>query len=186
MISYPSYLSAAPYDLTDARAEADLKEMHSDGKNWLRLYLQEDVETLQMMKQHHVHLRNPETNLREPLAACRNKANPKECKAHIPRNTWLVERAAVLCQRLLYHMDLARRGRRCQIGSLHGPMNHECLNATHSAMLAAQRCNSDVQLPYRFPIIPGTHLCTDTQCLKVSDKVIMYSDRSRCASGLCM
>ena len=52
-------------------------------------------------------------------------------------------------------------GRRSKLGSLHGPMNHEYLNGTHPAMLAAQRCNSDVQLPYRCPIIPAAHA---TEC----------------------
>ena len=145
LIACPAYLSAAPQDVTNGYASVDATEMHRDGEAWLRSYLEEDVETLQMMKQHHVHMRNPDTNLREPLAACRSKTNPKECKAYFPRNKWLVEKAVILCQRFLYHMDLALRGRRCQIGSFHGPMNHEWLNATRSAILAAQRCNSDVR-----------------------------------------
>ena len=109
-----------------------------------------------MMKQHHVHVRNPETNKRELLPACRSKENPNLCKGNFPRNKWLVDDTVVLCARLLRDMGLHVRGRRCQLGSLHGPMLHESINATHSAMLAGQRCNSDVQLPYRFPIIPQT------------------------------
>ena len=49
-------------------------------------------------------------------------------------------------------------------------MCHECLNATHSAMLAALRCNSDVQLPYRLPIIESTHLCGDPKCVAFKEK----------------
>ena len=49
-------------------------------------------------------------------------------------------------------------------------MCHECLNATHSAMLAGLRCNSDVQLPYRLPIIEGTHFCDDPRCLDCKEE----------------
>ncbi len=54
-------------------------------------------------------------------------------------------------------MQLPCGGRRNKIGSLHGPQNEENLNGTHPAMLAALQCNSDVQLPYRFPITKATH-----------------------------
>ena len=36
--------------------------------------------------------------------------------------------------------------------------------------LAAQRCNSDVQLPYRFPITKETHFCDDPTCFEYSKK----------------
>lgn len=57
-----------------------------------------------------------------------------------------------LCYGLLRRMGLQVTGRRSKIGAMHGPMNHESLNGAHPALLVAQRCNSDVQLPYRFPI----------------------------------
>ena len=80
----------------------------------------------------------------------------------------------MLCAGLLKQMGLHCRGRKCQLGALHGPMCHECLNATHSAMLAALRCNSDVQLPYRLPIIKDkTHFCDDPSCLDVSEKELI-------------
>ena len=47
------------------------------------------------------------------------------------------------------------------------------INATHSAMLTGQRCNSDVQLPYRFPIIPETHRCDSPACLQYSEKMMV-------------
>ena len=62
---------------------------------------------------------------------------------------WPVRRAVFLCTNLV-HTGLPTRGRRCQLGSLHGPVNHESINGKHPAMIAAQRCNSDVQLPYIF------------------------------------
>ena len=88
---------------------------------------------------------------------CRRKDNPKLCKADFPRTKWLIDRAVVLCHGL---------------GSLHGPMNHESLNGTHPAMLAAQGCNSDVQLPYRFPVCPATHDC-DEDCVNDLDETVI-------------
>ena len=70
-------------------------------------------------------------------------------------------------------MGLPARGRRCQLGSLRGPMNHEFIDGTHPAMLAAQRCNSDVQLPYRFPIIKEFLCCCHEKCLTNKDKVMV-------------
>ena len=62
--------------------EDDKVQSVSEGKAWLQDYIHADVEKLQKMKQHHVHLRNPETNVREPLAACRRKDDPTQCKAN--------------------------------------------------------------------------------------------------------
>ena len=59
------------------------------------------------------------------------------------------------------------------LGGLHGPMNRECLNATHPAMLAVQRCNSDAQLSYRFPMITASHRLDDGECLKQDETVII-------------
>jgi len=140
-----------------------------DDQEWLRCYLGEDVQELQMHKQHHIHLLNEETGLPEPLPGCRRKDKPKECKSDFPRTRWLTEKAVVLCAGLLRKMGLASTGRRSKLGALHGPMNHESLNGTHPAMLAAQRFNSDVQLPYRFPILEGVHMC-DEECADSGDR----------------
>ena len=55
-------------------------------------------------------------------------------------------------------------------------MNHEYLNGTHPAMLVAQRCNSDVQLPYRFPIIAAAHAAECGEAcaeMEISDEEIV-------------
>ena len=55
-------------------------------------------------------------------------------------------------------------------------MNHEYLNATHPAMLAMHRFNSDVQLPYRFPIMCLTCFCKEEGCGKdLSEDVIIQA-----------
>ena len=127
------------------------------------------------MKQHHVHLLNVDTQVREPLAACKRKVNPNLCKADFPRMKWLVTKAVILCAKPLQQMDQITSGRRCMLGSMHGPMNHPSNHGTRPAMLACHRCNSDVQLPYRFPIIPESHCCDDETCLLNDDKALVHA-----------
>ena len=92
----------ADHDLTRqkiAREGIDLwKECVTEGVTWLKSYLHTDVEELQRLKQHHVHMVNEKANEREPLAACRRKDNPKEFKSEFPRWSWLVERPVILCE----------------------------------------------------------------------------------------
>ena len=143
-------------------------------KKWLREYLGRHVQSVQLRKQNHVHVYNEETKEREPLQACRRKDKPKLCKSDFPRTAWLIDRAVVLCQALINRMGMALSGRRSKLGSLHGPMNQESVNGTHPAMLAAHQFNSDVQLPYRFPITQATHssVCDD-RCYEGADETII-------------
>ena len=70
----------------------------------------------------------------------------------------------VLCKGLIQAMGIAYSGKRTVLGVLHGHLNHEYLNATHPAMLACHRFNSDVQLPYRFPIATTCRFCNEVTC----------------------
>jgi hypothetical protein len=71
-------------------------------------------------------------------------------------------------------MGMALTGRRSKLGSLHGPMNQESVNGTHPAMLAAHQFNSDVQLPYRFPITEETHSpACDGRCYDGADEAVI-------------
>ena len=173
LATVPSYLQISSKEIVNLHDADELAANVVDGQNWLDAYLHKDVEQLQQMKQHHVHLLNVDTQVREPLAACRRKDNPNLCKADFPRMKWLVTKAVILCANLLRQMEQKPSGRRCMLGAMHGPMNHPCVNGTHPAMLACQRCNSDVQLPYRFPIIKETHFCNDASCLHNDDKVLI-------------
>ena len=116
---------------------------------------------------------NETINERERLVACRRKDNPKECKSEFPRWSWLVDNAVILCEGLLKHMGLPIRGRRSKLGSMHGPMNNESINGTHPAMLATQRCNSDVQIPYICPLHERRHFCGDTTCVAYTDELMI-------------
>ena len=133
LVSKPSYLNA------------DI-----NGEDWLNTYLGDHVQRIQELKQHHVHTVN-KNGERVPLTHCRRPDNPKKCKGDFPRTLWLVEKAVVLCQGLLKRMGMVCRGRRNKFGAMHGPQNEANINGSHPAMLAALDCNSDVQLPYRFP-----------------------------------
>ena len=106
LISSPAYLSEEPYEWANEGLPEDLPRIFEEGKVWLKKHLIDDVEELQMMRQHHVHLVNPDTGKREPLNACRSKENPNLCKSNYPRNKWLVNEPVVLCAGLLKQMSV--------------------------------------------------------------------------------
>ena len=74
-------------------------------------------------------------------------------------------------------MDMPAKGRKNMVGSLHGPQNEPNLNATHPALLLAGGFNSDVQMPYRLPVIPATHssICSENCCALALDADIAYA-----------
>ena len=159
MLSRPGYQS-------DARLSAAC---------WKQKYLEEDVEELQKHKQHHVHLpkdTDPQ-GPRLPLSHCRDKRDPTKCKAGFPRHNQLTEETLIVCDGLARQMDMPVKGKKSMLGSLWGPVNDPELNGTHPALLAALRCNSDLQLPYRFPLNEDihSHKCQDEKCRGASQEV---------------
>ena len=176
LVTIPEYLREPSGDAVNLHDTDQLADHIVQSQQWLDTYLQQDVEQVQQMKQHAVHLLNVYTQVRELLAACRRKDNPNLCYADFPRMRWLVTKAVILCAMLLQQMDQRASGRRCMLGSMHGPMNHPSIHGTHPAMLACHRCNSDAQLPYRFPIIPESHCCDDeTWLLDDDDKDLVHA-----------
>ena len=130
---------------------------------WRMAYLSEDVEALQKHKQHHVHIMDGK-GVRQPLNHCRDPKDPSKCKAHFPREKWLTEAPYLVCPELAKKKDMPHKGKKSMTGTVWGPCNDPNINGTHPALLAGLRCNSDVQLPYRFPITADTHchhLCKD-------------------------
>ncbi|CAJ1408108.1 unnamed protein product, partial [Effrenium voratum] len=79
--------------------------------------------------------------------------------------------AVVLCPGLARAFNLPCQGRRNLVGALVGPRNNEWVNGTHSALTAALRANTDVQLPYRLPPCKETHsrVCEEGGCLDEVD-----------------
>ena len=144
MITRPAYL---------LKRRAATEEAEAEAKAWTRDYLLSDVLSLQLRKQHHVHKLDSVTGETKPLSGCRRKDKPELCKADFPRTAWLTAEAHVLCPCTLSAFGMPQSGRKNRLGSMHGPYGHEWLNPTHPALLAGLRCNSDVQLPYRLPIL---------------------------------
>ncbi|CAE7244158.1 pfh1 [Symbiodinium natans] len=140
-------------------------------ETWKQLYLNEDVEKLQQLKQHHVHLPNTPDGPRMPLRHCRDPKDSTKCKAGFPRDKRLTEKSVLICKGLAENMGMPTKGKRSALGLLWGPCNDADLNGTHPAMLAALRCNSDVQVPYRFPITQQFHdpACCNENCANGHD-----------------
>ena len=62
-----------------------LSSARTEGEMWFQDYLNKDVDKLQKMKQHRVHMFNPITNQREPLMSCRRTDNPQLCISGSPK-----------------------------------------------------------------------------------------------------
>lgn len=142
---------------------------------WRATYLSEDVEGLQKRKQHHVHLPGPD-GMRLPLKHCQDAKDPTKCKSGFPRTPWLTEEPFVVCPGLAEEKEMPHKGKRSMVGLPWGPCNEPNLNGTHPALLAALRCNSDVQPPYRFPLTPqshSSHLCK-SECEKVPVRNLIW------------
>ena len=63
-----------------ARNAAVEAHERTSGQAWLTDY-HADVQKVQQLKQHHVHILNEKTGEREPLTRCRRADNPKLCQA---------------------------------------------------------------------------------------------------------
>ena len=103
------------YQLQCDSPHQSTEERIANDAQWTAKYLSDDVNALQMLKQHHVHLLDEETQEREPLQGCKRKNNPKLCKANFPRTQWLIEKTVVVCQGLACEMDMAISGKRSKL-----------------------------------------------------------------------
>ncbi|CAJ1414058.1 unnamed protein product, partial [Effrenium voratum] len=152
-------------------------------EEWTRQYLAEDVEQLQRRKQHHVHLPAGPSGERRPLAHCRDPKDPTRCKSGFPRNNQLIlGRTALVCRGLAEQLDLPVKGKRSSLGLQWGPVNDANLNGNHPALLAALRCNGDLQVPYRFPVTKETHdgeLCQEEACVGDGDVKLLVREAQR-------
>ena len=140
-------------------------------RTWRATYLSNDVEALQKRKQHHVHLPAGPNGERLPLNHCRDPNDPTKCKSGFPRDKWLTDTPILLCPAEAQNRGMPCKGKRSMVGLLWGPCNDPNVNGTHPAMLASLRCNSDVQVPYRFPLLPELHdstkACMATCCEQI-------------------
>ena len=112
-----------------------------------------------------------------------------KCKSFFPRDAWLTSEAILICSGLAGAKGMPRKSKRSMVGMPWGPCNDPNLNGNHPALLAALRCNGDVQLPFRFPITPITrNTSCDQQCDQkmpiwtlVREAQINQSAQARCS-----
>ena len=100
-----------------------------------------------------MHLAKVENGPRLPLDHCRDRRDPTKCKSGCPREKRLTNRPVLVCKGLAEQMEMPIKGKR----SVLGPLQRHEPERQPPAIVAALRCNGDVQLPYRFPITEELH-----------------------------
>ena len=85
--------AAPPYQLQRAGAQ----DVEAEAAEWRRVYMEEDVVSLQLAKQHHYHPYSETAQSRVPLSGCQKSDRPGFCKSDFPRTQWLCSAATVLC-----------------------------------------------------------------------------------------
>ena len=86
-----------------------------DAMAWRTAYLSEDIEALQMHKQHHVHMMDRK-GVRQPLNHCRDPKDPTKCKAHFPRDRWTTEDPLLICPGIAENTGMPYKGKRSMLG----------------------------------------------------------------------
>ena len=178
---WPEYKGCALMVSRPAYQSADAASMTAE--EWKLAFLTQDVEELQKRKQHHVHLPSGPNGERQPLNHCKDAKDPTKCKGGFPRDGWLTDELLLICPQLAEDMEMPRSGKRTMVGMPWGPCNNASLNGNHPAMLAAQRCNGDVQLPYRFPITDQVHAHSCKGCDEDCDKKVPIWELAKAAQN---
>ena len=94
--AWPEYVTCV--DMLSKRGY--LASIDLDSRVWLSAYLEDHVQRIQELKNHHVHPFNDKGD-RVPLTHCRRADDPSKCKGDFPRTKWLIEQSVVLCPRFL-------------------------------------------------------------------------------------
>ena len=103
--TWPDYRDSVALVSTRRYLESDM-----DGASWREKYLNEHVQSIQEMKQHHVHTLNSNGE-RGPMMECRRADNPSKCRGDFPRTHWLIERGVVLCKGIMQRMGMSLGGK---------------------------------------------------------------------------
>ena len=164
LLAKPIYITEAQRDLAAGETLGHSQEAGfpapeaMSGEDFAAAY-RLDVQEVQQLRQHHVHLFGPDGKSRVPHRYCRVKGDPNKCRAGFPKTLLPshARRTVVVCKGIAQHCHMSITGARNTIGSLMSYRNDEWLNGTHPALLVALRCNSDVQVPYRLPVCLETH-----------------------------
>ena len=159
----------------DVQASAQSPAVVAGGVEWAAAY-KCDVQQVGMRVNHHIHRVSDVTKEREPMPYCRCKGKPHECSKGYPKTKIDLDadlggdKGAVVCKGLASRFNLKSTGSRSMLGTIKTQRNNEWLNGTHPALLHKLRCNSDVQVTYRMPLIKETHCST---CKDVRDCLSM-------------
>ena len=94
-ISTPNHLLRQDDEIPWIANSSCFSTARIEGEVWFQDYLKRDVDKLQQMKQHHVHMFNLITHEKEPLTSCRRKDNPTSCKSGVSKTTSLGDRTVV-------------------------------------------------------------------------------------------
>ena len=140
-----------------------LRQVGADatGDTW-RNMLAEAGQHSQEMFQYHLHPKMGD--VRVPLRGCTLKRG-HGCKYGFPWNHYehVKDTCATVCEGVAKLFDVNVTGRRSWLGQVEGPLHHPYLRPTHPLLALDARCNTDVMVLYRLPIIPETHsnLCPE-------------------------
>lgn len=132
---------------------------------------------------HHIHPLQMD-GTRKPMAYClpkgRTAKTDSKCKRSFPHTT--LEACEIMCKHRATELGLPTEGRRGVIGLAKGPRNDSMLNATHDAMIAVHRFNSDVMFTQRIPKLPSCEEpgCESSNLKSIIKAIDMAQRRSTC------
>ena len=106
-------------------------------------------------------------SLRKPL-----KKGGCQCKMGFPRKVLPKVRPRVVCPGIAPSLGLQCSGRRNALGSIAGSRRCPSFSATSRILSKLHKSNTNVQLPYRVPLLEATHdpECTSDKCLSEKNK----------------
>ena len=148
------------------------------GEVWKTNY-EAEVQAVQSRVQHHWHLKDEKGN-EIPMPYCRLKKNSKkagcQCKMGFPRKVLPKVRPRVVCPGIALSLGLQCSGRRNALGSIAGSRRCPSFSVTSRILSKLHKSNSNVQLPYRMPLVEATHDpdCTSDKCLSKKNQRRMF------------
>ena len=135
--------------------DLNISGLKQEGHHGKQLYF-EDLDRITQARQEHIHPRNAD-GVRRPLAACRRKDKPHECKHGFMKDHLIASQPRPLCRELAERCSLPSKGRRNAVGSIEPSRNSGSINGTVPAIAVATGDNNDNEIPYRLPITEQTH-----------------------------
>ena len=106
---------------------------------------------------HHIHLPDPKTGVRIPLAGCRSKKAPHKCKAQFPLKKRLTLIPKVICRGNARKYGLRSSGRRNALASILTRRRCMWFSGCAPGMAIFFRCNTHTAPPFRVPPTARTH-----------------------------